>query len=78
MTQMNDHEAKTQLSKLLDQAIAGEEVVMRSKPLVRLIPVETAPAPRLLGTPKGEFVVPADFNEPLPDDVLAQFEGPAA
>jgi prevent-host-death family protein len=80
MTQMNVHEAKTHLSKLLDQAIAGEEVViMRSgKPLVRLIPVETAPAPRVLGTAKGEFVLPADFNEPLPDDVLAQFEGPSA
>jgi prevent-host-death family protein len=80
MTQMNVHEAKTHLSKLLDQAMAGEEVViMRSgKPLVRLTPVETAPVPRVLGTAKGEFVVPADFNDPLPDDVLAQFEGPAA
>jgi prevent-host-death family protein len=77
MTQMNVHEAKTHLSKLLDQAIAGEEVViMRSgKPLVRLTPVETAPSPRTLGTAKGDFIVPDDFNEPLPDDVLAQFEG---
>jgi antitoxin (DNA-binding transcriptional repressor) of toxin-antitoxin stability system len=49
---------------------------MRSgKPLVRLMPVETAPAPRILGTAKGDFVVPDDFDEPLPDDVLAQFEG---
>jgi prevent-host-death family protein len=80
MTQMNVHEAKTHLSKLLDQAMAGEEVViMRSgKPLVRLMPVETAPAPRVLGTAKGDFVMPADFNEPLPDDVLAQFEGKSA
>jgi prevent-host-death family protein len=77
MTQMNVHQAKTHLSKLLDQAVAGEEVViMRSgKPLVRLIPVETAAAPRVLGTAKGDFIVPDDFNEPLPDDVLAQFEG---
>ena len=52
---------------------------MRSgKPLVRLIPVEPAPALRVLGTAKGELVVPADFNEPLPDDLLAQFEGPSA
>ena len=77
MTQMNVHEAKTHLSKLLDQALAGEDVViMRSgKPLVRLTPVETAPASRALGTAKGDFVVPEDFNEPLPDEVLAQFEG---
>jgi prevent-host-death family protein len=77
MTQVDVHEAKTHLSKVLDQAIAGEDVViMRSgKPLVRLTPVETAPAPRVPGTAKGEFVVPADFNEPLPYDVLGQFEG---
>lgn len=77
MTQMN---VQTHLSKLLDQAIAGEELtIMRSgKPLVRLTPVETAPAPRIPGTAKGELVVPADFNEPLPDGVLAQFEGPSA
>jgi hypothetical protein len=40
------------------------------------IPVEPAPKPRVLGTAKGEFVVPADFNEPLQDDVMAQFECP--
>jgi hypothetical protein len=38
-------------------------------------PVETAPAPRIPGTAKGDFVVPDDFSEPLPDDVIAQFEG---
>jgi antitoxin (DNA-binding transcriptional repressor) of toxin-antitoxin stability system len=72
---MNIHEAKTLLSKFLDRAIAGEElVIMHSgKPLVLLIPVETPPPPRMLGTAKGEFVVPDDFNEPLPDDVLIQF-----
>jgi prevent-host-death family protein len=79
MTQVNVHEAKTHLSRLLDQAMAGEEVViMRSgKPLVRLAPVETAPSRRVLGTAKGDFVVPADFNEPLPDEILAEFEGRA-
>ncbi len=77
ITQMNVHKAKTHLSKILDQAMAGEEVViMRSgEPLVRLTPAGTAPAPRVLGTARGELVDPAGFNEPLPDDVLTQFEG---
>ena len=80
MTQVNVHEAKTHLSRLLDQAMAGEDIViMRSgKPLVRLSPVESAPLRRMLGTAKGDFVVPDDFNEPLPDDMLAEFEGRTA
>ncbi|HEV8147681.1 MAG TPA: hypothetical protein VGP79_14930 [Bryobacteraceae bacterium] len=36
--------------------------------------VPDAPAPRKLGTAKGDFVVPANFNDPLPDSVLAEFE----
>jgi len=77
MVRVNVHEAKTHLSRLLDQAMAGEEVViMRSgKPLVRLTPLEWAPLPRQLGTAKGDFVVPDDFDEPLSDEILAQFEG---
>jgi prevent-host-death family protein len=72
----NVHEAKTHLSRLLDQAMAGEDVViMRSgRRLVRLVPVEQAPQRRVLGTAKGEFVAPEDFDAPLPGDVLAEFE----
>ena len=44
------------------------------RPLVRGTPVEPAPVPRTLGTAKGDFVVPDDFDAPLPDDVLAEFE----
>ena len=77
MTQVNVHEAKTHLSRLLDQAMAGEQVViMRSgRPLVRLMPVEPAPVRRVIGTARGEFVVPEDFDDPLPDEILAAFEG---
>ena len=76
MTEVNVHEAKTQLSRLLDQAMAGEEVIiMRSgRRLVRLTPVESAPARRVLGTAKGDFVVPDNFDDPLPEEVLAEFE----
>lgn len=74
--EVNVHEAKTHLSRLLEQAMAGEEVIiMRSgRRLVRLTPVETAPVRRKLGTAKGDFVVPDDFNDPLPGEVLSEFE----
>ncbi|MFN0166023.1 MAG: type II toxin-antitoxin system Phd/YefM family antitoxin [Bryobacteraceae bacterium] len=74
--EVNVHEAKTHLSRLLEQAMAGEEVIiMRAgRPLVRLTPVESAPRRRTLGTAKGDFVVPGDFDTPLPDEVLAEFE----
>jgi len=76
MTAVNVHEAKTHLSRLLEQAMAGEEVViMRSgKALVRLTPVDSAPVHRKIGTAKGLFVVPDDFDDPLPDEILAEFE----
>jgi prevent-host-death family protein len=72
----NVHEAKTHLSRLLDQALAGEEVIiMRSgRRLVRLVPVDLAPCRREPGTAKGDFVVPEDFDAPLPDEILAEFE----
>lgn len=74
--EVNVHEAKTHLSRLLDQALDGEEVIiMRAgRHLVRLTPVETAPTRRKLGSAKGEFVVPDDFDAPLPDDILDEFE----
>ena len=51
---------------------------MADKPLAGEDPIntdETAPTPRMLGTARGEFVVPDDFDDPLPDDMLAQFDG---
>ena len=74
--EVNVHEAKTHLSRLLARAMAGEEVIiMRAgKRLVRLTPVEASPGPRKLGTAKGDFVVPDDFDAPLPDEILDAFE----
>jgi prevent-host-death family protein len=74
--EVNVHEAKTHLSRLLEQAMAGEDVViMRSgRRLVRLTPVESAPFQRRLGTAKGEVVIADDFDDPLPDDILDAFE----
>ena len=75
--EVNVHEAKTHLSRLLERAMDGEEVIiMRAgRRLVRLMPVETAPVRRKLGTAKGDFTVPRDFDAPLPEDILAEFEG---
>jgi prevent-host-death family protein len=66
------HEAKTHLSKLIEQAERGEEVVIArgKKPVVKLVPVEDAPKKRPFGLYKGEFEVGPEFFEPLPDDEL--------
>jgi prevent-host-death family protein len=76
-TLVSVHEAKTHLSRLLEKALAGEDVViMRSgHALVRLVPVEGAPVKRKIGSAKGDFVVPEGFDDPLPEDVLSAFEG---
>jgi len=71
--QVNVLEAKTQLSRLLDRALAGEEVVIAraGRPLVRLVPVEAEEAlPRVPGALVGKGWISEDFNEPLPDDFL--------
>jgi prevent-host-death family protein len=75
-TQVNVTEAKTNLSRLLEKAIAGEEVIiMRSgRPMVRLTPVETAPFKREFGTAKGQIFISDDFDDPLPEEILAEFE----
>ncbi|NJL29753.1 MAG: type II toxin-antitoxin system Phd/YefM family antitoxin [Thermoanaerobaculia bacterium] len=75
MTQVNIHEAKTHLSRLLGLVATGEEVVIAKagKPVARLVAV-TEPKPRrVLGQDAGLFEVPDDFDAPLPDDVLASF-----
>lgn len=70
------HEAKTRLSALLRQVEAGQEVEIAraGEPIARLVPVRTQ-HPRRLGIDKGKFSVPDDFDAPLPDDLLADFDG---
>jgi prevent-host-death family protein len=78
MQTVNIHEAKTHLSRLVDDAVAGEEIVIAKagKPLVKLVPVDGGPRPRRkLGNAEGEFTVPDDFDDPLPDEILALFYG---
>lgn len=64
MITVNIHEAKTQLSKLVEQAANGEAFVIAKagKPLVKVSGLKAPPAPRRLGFLAGEIAVPDDFN----------------
>lgn len=75
MTSVGVHEAKTTLSELLRRAESGEDVVIcrGSVPVARLVAINVNPGPRL-GVDEGLFVVPDDFDAPLPDEVLDSFE----
>lgn len=76
--QVNLHDAKTHLSRYVDQAVAGEEVVIAraGKPLVRLVPVDPPPPPRRLGGfLRNQAVVTADLKADFKDDIEAMFYG---
>jgi len=77
MPTVDVHATRSQLSRLLDAAAAGEEVIIAKagKPVARLVPFKEKKEPRKLGTLAGKLHVPDDFDDPLPDDVLADFEG---
>ena len=76
MASVNVHDAKTHLSRLLDRVAAGESVVIAKagKPVARLVPISRPVGPRVFGGDRGKFVVPDDFDAPLPDDVIDAFE----
>jgi len=69
------HEAKTNLSKLLERVSAGEEIAIarRGEEIARLVPARRVRA-RRFGMDSGRWVVPDDFDTPLADDVIATFE----
>ncbi|WP_186029431.1 type II toxin-antitoxin system Phd/YefM family antitoxin [Burkholderia gladioli] len=77
MQTVNIHEAKTQFSRLVDAAAGGEEIVIAKagKPAARLVPMEKTKVTRRFGGLKGKVRIPDDFDAPLPDDVIAAFEG---
>jgi len=63
------HQAKAHLSKLLARVASGEEVVIAKAgiPVAKLVPVKKAPKKMAFGSAKGDFTVPDDFNDPDPD-----------
>jgi prevent-host-death family protein len=75
---VNVAEAKAHLPELIERAANGEVVILAraGKPRARLMPLEPAPATlRVPGKGKGRFRLKKAFDEPLPDDLLALFEG---
>lgn len=75
-------QAETNLSELLSRVELGEEIVISDEqgvPIAKLVPVRSGSRRRSsLGMDRGKFVVPEDFNDSLPEDILAAFEGDEA
>lgn len=77
MRVVNIHEAKTHLSKLVEEAAEGKELIIAKagKPMAKLVPARKVRRRRKLGSMAGRFVVPDDFDAALPDGVVDAFEG---
>lgn len=82
MKHVNIHEAKTHLSRLVEEAARGEPFVIAKagKPLVRVVPLEPteeAPKarPKRYGFLEGQFKVPDDFDAFMQDEIIDMFEG---
>lgn len=77
MTQYNIHAAKTNLSRLINQAIAGEEITIArgNRPLVKLVPLDSKSEGRVFGALKGLGYVDDSFFDPLPDEELDIWDG---
>lgn len=76
MKYYNIHEAKTHLSRLLLRVAAGEEIVIAKAgvPVAKLVPTSLPSAVRPLGSERGRVFIADDFDAPLPEDVLRDFE----
>lgn len=73
---VNVHEAKTHLSRLIERAVAGEEIIIgkAGRPMARLVPYVERTRPRRPGALKGRLWVADDFDE-TPEWLLDEFEG---
>jgi prevent-host-death family protein len=69
MLTVNVHEAKTQLSKLLERVMNGEQIIIAKagKPVAILVPITDLPAKRTPGQDAGQVIISPDFDEPLPE-----------
>lgn len=75
---VNIADAKARLPELVQRAARGEEIIIarNGEPQARLVPLSPA-KPRVPGRGAGQWEMAGDFNEPLPDELLAAFEGGA-
>lgn len=78
METVNIRDAKSRLAQLVDKAEAGEDVVVSrdGKPVVRITRLAGAKRGIRFGVLQGKVIVAADFDAPLPQSVLADFERP--
>ena len=76
MRTINVHEAKTHLSRLLEDVAAGEEIVIAKagRPIARLVPLASVVQERKLGRLAGKVWIADSFDDPLPRDILTSFE----
>lgn len=76
MRSVTVHEAKTNLSKLIEQACRGEEVIIArgATPVVRLVPVGEVQGRRQPGALRGKLRLGPEFFEPLPAEELSAWE----
>lgn len=76
MLTINIHEAKTHLSRFIEKAAAGEEIIIAKAgtPIAKLVPLQDAPSARSLGIFQGKLNVPEDFDASLPEEALLQFQ----
>jgi len=74
---VNIHEAKTHLSRLVEEVATGSEIIIAKagKPMARLSPFTVAVKKKKLGLLQGKIKIVGEFNMPLPEDILATFEG---
>lgn len=78
METVNIHQAETNFSQLLLRVELGEEIIISNQgiPIAKLVPFHPSSNRRAsLGQDQGKFIVPEDFNTPLPEEILAAFEG---
>ncbi|MFT4047424.1 MAG: type II toxin-antitoxin system Phd/YefM family antitoxin [Solimonas sp.] len=74
---INIHDAKTHLSRLVEQAAAGKEIVIAKagRPMARLMPLASVPKPKKFGLLSGDMEIADDFDAPLPPDFLISAKG---
>jgi len=77
MKSFNIHEAKTNLSKLVEKAARGESFIIAraGKPLVKVVPVDTPTKIRRIGFMEGQFEIPDDFDTMCREDIESLFDG---
>jgi prevent-host-death family protein len=75
--EVNIHEAKTHLSRLLNRVLAGEEIVIAKAgvPIARIVPIKHKLKKRVPGNCSGKIWIAEDFDGPLPEDIIQSFEG---